>query len=137
MQGSPHTEVQSAHSALQDRLSTAKDIIIAGGGPSAVETAGELGEFLNGAAGYCSTRPSNRKANITLLTSSSKLLPQLRQSISEEAEKYLNRVGVDVRYNTKVYRSQLLPNGKTAVMLHDGEEIEIDIYIPAMGVRPM
>ena len=137
LQGTPHTEVQNAHRAFHERVATAKDIVIAGGGPSGVETAGELGDYLNGAATGCSSRPSSPKAKITLITNSSKLLPNLRQSISDQAEKYLNRVCVDVRYNTKVYSARPSSNVKTSVMLHDGEELETDIYIPAMGVQPM
>ncbi|KAK3713762.1 hypothetical protein LTR37_008248 [Vermiconidia calcicola] len=137
LQGTPHTEVESAIRGMRGRLASAKDIVIAGGGPAAVESAGEIGDFLNGAAGWFSSRPFHPKAKITLITSSSKLLPQLRQSLSDQAEKFLNRVGVDVRYNTKVYSNVALGDGKTKVILHDGEELETDIYIPAMGVKPM
>lgn len=137
LQGTSHTEVSSAHHSIHERISSATDIVIAGGGPTAVETAGEIGEFLNGAAGYCSSRPSNLKSNVALITNSSKLLPQLRQALSEQAEKYLDRVGVNVRYNTKVYSSETFPDGKTMITLHDGEVLEADIYIPAMGVQPM
>jgi NADH dehydrogenase FAD-containing subunit len=137
LQGTAHTDVLKAQDALHKRIDNAKEIVIAGGGASGVETAGELGEYFNGAAGWCSSRPSNSKVKITLITGSSKLLPQLRQSISDEAVKYLNRVGVDVHFNTKVMKSDELPNGKTKVTLHDGEEIEPDVFISATGVRPM
>ena len=137
LQGTPHTEVLNAQDALRKRIASAKEIIIAGGGPSGVETAGELGEHLNGAAGWFSSRPSNPKAKITLVTASSKLLPMLRQTISDQAEQYLNRVGVDVQYNTKIVSSEELSDGKTRVMLHDGEELEPDIFISAIGVKPM
>lgn len=137
LQGTAHTEVQVALGSLHYQLSTAKDIIIVGGGPAGVETAGEIGDALNGAAGWFSSRPSNPRAKITLLTSSSKLLPQLRQSISDQAEKFLTRVGVDVRYNVKVASTYSFPGGRTRVTLHDGEQLDTDVYIPATGVRPM
>ena len=137
LQGKAHTDVLNAQDALHKRIDSAQELIIAGGGPSGVETAGELGEYLNGAAGWFSSRPSNPKAKITLITGSSKLLPGLRQAISDDAEIYLRRVGVDVRYNTKVDKSEELSNGKAKVILHDGEEIEPDIFISAIGVRPM
>lgn len=137
LQGEAHTEVLNAQDTLHKRVASAREIIIAGGGPSGVETAGELGEYLNGAAGWFSSWPSNPKVKITLITGSSRLLPQLRESISDSAVKYLNRVGVEVRFNTKVIKSEELPNGKTRVILHDGEEQEPDIFIAALGVRPM
>ena len=137
LQGTAHTEIQGALRAFQRKLSTANSIVVAGGGAVGVETAGELGDLLNGTAGWFSSRPANPKSKITLITSSSKLLPELRQSISDQAEIFLNRVGVDVRYNTKISSSQTSAGGKTKVTLHDGEDLETDIYIPAMGVRPM
>jgi NADH dehydrogenase FAD-containing subunit len=137
LQGTAHTDVLNAQDALHKRIESAREIIIAGGGPSGVETAGELGEYLNGAAGWFSSRPSNPKAKITLITGSSKLLPRLRLSISDQAEIYLHRVGVDVQYNTKIVSSEELSDGKTRVMLHDGEELEPDIFISAIGVKPM
>lgn len=137
LQGTDYTDIQAAIRSLHSQLANAREIVIAGGGPAGVETAGELGEALNGVAGWFSSWPSNPKAKITLITSSSKLLPILRQSLSDQAETYLNRVGVDVRYNTKISSSKTLPNGKTKLILHDGEELEPDVYIPAMGVKPM
>jgi apoptosis-inducing factor 2 len=137
LQGKEHTDVLNAQHALHKRIDSAQEIIIAGGGASGVETAGELGEYLNGPAGWFSSRPSQPKVKMTLITGSSKLLPGLRQSISDQAEIYLNRVGVDVRYNTKVVKWEELSTGKANIMLHDGEEIESDIFIPATGVRPM
>ena len=120
LQGTDYTGIQAALRSLHDQLSNAKDIVVAGGGPAGVETAGEIGNVLNGAASWFSSRPSNPKAKITVITNSSKLLPALRQSLSDQAEKYLNRVGVDVRYNTKISSSQSLPNSKTRLVLHDG-----------------
>ena len=135
--GTPHTVTQAALKAVHDQLTSAKTIVIAGGGPAGVETAGELGDMLNGSAGWFSSRPSHPKAKIIVITSSSKLLPELRQSISDTAEKYLNRVGVDVRYKTKISSTRTTTGGKTSVMLHDGEEIDADIYIASMGVQPL
>lgn len=135
-------DTRAAYKAFRDALPKARSIVIGGGGPVAVESAGEIGEFLNGTAGWFSSRPSSPKAKITLVTSSSKLLPILREDVASRAEKYLNRVGVDVVYNTKVAAvspnnagstlETLVPrNGqKVEVQLHDGETLEADIYIP-------
>ncbi|KAF2172207.1 hypothetical protein M409DRAFT_49935 [Zasmidium cellare ATCC 36951] len=137
LQGTPHTDIQAALRTVRDQVSRAKKIVIAGGGPAGVETAGELGEMLNGSAGWFSSWPSHITTEITLITNSSKLLPKLRESIAKQAETYLNRVGVEVRYNTKVSSATGPSNGKTTVLLHDGEELIADLYIPATGLVPM
>ncbi|KAK3056972.1 hypothetical protein LTR09_002010 [Extremus antarcticus] len=137
LQGTDHTDVESALKAVHSKLATAKNITIVGGGPAGVETAGELGEFLNGAASWFASTPAHPKVKITLITSASKLLPELRQSISDQAETYLKRVGVDVRFNTKLYHSETTSDGKTKAQLHDGEELVSDIFIPAMGNQPL
>ncbi|KAK3074694.1 hypothetical protein LTR53_002701, partial [Teratosphaeriaceae sp. CCFEE 6253] len=136
-QADGYEKIQAALDAFHKQLASAKRIIITGGGATAVETAGELGEHLNGAAGWFASRPTSPKAEITVITNSARLLPNLRPAIGATAETYLHRVGVDVRYGTKVSTSRQLPNGKTAVVLHDGEELETDIYVPAVGVQPL
>ena len=135
--GTDYTDTTSAVEAFRQQLKTAKSIVITGGGPTSVETAGGIGEYLNGAAGWFSSRPAHPKAKITLVTKSDKLLPMLRKSIAAQAEVYLNRVGVDVRYGTEVASSRSSANGKTIVVFHNGEELETDIYIPAVGVTPL
>ena len=137
LQGNDYKDVESAFKTIHGQISSAKDIVVVGGGAAGVETAGELGEFLNGAAGWFASRPSSPKVNVTLITSASKLLPELREAIAKQAEQYLNRVGVDVRYNTKVFKNETTSDGKIKVVLHDGEEMHADIVIPAMGVQPM
>jgi len=139
---------QSALEAMRKRLPSAKNIVIAGGGPAGVETAGEIGQFLNGIAGWFSSRPAKPKAKITLVTSDKKLLPALRPTLAKQAETYLNKVGVDVIYNTRVESVQPEGAGESAatittpgreptrIHLSNGELLEADIYIPATGVKP-
>ncbi|KAF2097774.1 FAD/NAD(P)-binding domain-containing protein [Rhizodiscina lignyota] len=119
-------------------LPSAKSIVIAGGGPAGVETAGEIGEFLNGTAGFFSRFPSNPKTKITLVAGpTKKLLPALRPAIAKTAEKYLNRVGVEVMYGTKVTKVSPETSGyTTTVYLDNGAKLEADIFIPANGVVP-
>jgi NADH dehydrogenase FAD-containing subunit len=136
LQGSDYMEVQAALHTVRKELPTAKRIIVAGGGPTGVETAGEIAEVLNGRAGWFSSRPSNGKIEVVLLTSAERLLPLLRPEIASRAETYLNRVGVDVRYQTRIEESEKLDTGKTRIVLHGGEVVIADIYIPAMGMVP-
>ncbi|OAF99261.1 FAD/NAD(P)-binding domain-containing protein [Paraphaeosphaeria sporulosa] len=112
----------------------AKSIIIAGGGATGVEAAGELGDFLNGRPGWFST--PQRKVAITLLTSAQQLLPTVRKAIGDEAERKLKGLGVDVRYNIRVTDARKEQDGKTTLTLSNGETITTDLYIPAHGVQP-
>ncbi|KAJ5619336.1 hypothetical protein N7510_003320 [Penicillium lagena] len=129
--------------AFREGLVTAKSIVIAGGGPAGVETAGELGEYLNGQAGWFSYKMENPRVHITLVTSSSQILPILRPSIAQKAESYLACIGVTVIKNTKV--TDVTPGNagtanalttNTMVILADGKSIQADVYIPTTGTTP-
>ncbi len=125
-------------------LPKAKSIIIAGGGPAGIETAGELGEYLNGRAGWFSSKPAHPKCAITVVTSGPKILPVLRPQLAAKAEKYLAKVGVTVLINSAVKRVD--PRGagthpselasKATLTLDDGRTLEADLYIPATGTVP-
>ena len=126
-------------------LPSAKTIVISGGGPNGIETAGELGEYLNGRPGFFSPKvPSNPKVSITLVTSAQKILPILRTSITEKAENLLAQVGVTLLKNARVVG--VTPEGagstddlvasKAVVRLEDGRELEADLYIPCTGTTP-
>ena len=129
--------------SFRQKLPEAKSIIIAGGGPAGVETAGELGQHLNGTPGWLSRKLENPKVQITVVTSASKILPVLRSSIAKKAEEFLARVGVTVLKDTKVTSVQPPPSAsedalatKTTVILSDGSVLEADIYIPTTGTTP-
>ncbi|KAJ9623145.1 hypothetical protein H2203_006081 [Taxawa tesnikishii (nom. ined.)] len=132
-----HEETQSALSEFHTEISKAKSIVVVGGGPAGVETAGEIGEFLNGAAGWFSSKPAHPKASIKLVVGGNKMLPILRESLSKQAEVLLNRVGVDVIYDAKMERTEKLADGRTKILLDNGKALEADVYVPAMGVVPM
>jgi NADH dehydrogenase FAD-containing subunit len=129
-------------SAFRKALPTAKRIVIAGGGPAGIETAGELGEFLNGRAGWFSSKLEKPKVSITVVTADSKILPVLRPAIAKKAEEYLAKVGVTVVKNARV--KTVAPHGagtdsattKATLTLEDGKTMDADIYIPATGTRP-
>lgn len=129
-------ELQKTILDMNMKVKTAKSIIVSGGGPSAVELAGEIGEYLNGAAGWFAERPSNPQAKITLIAGAEKLLPLLSQSFSAWAESLLRRVGVDVVYRLRTTGTEEMANGKTIVRLNGSTDMECDLFIPAMGVTP-
>lgn len=128
-----HTRSEAALDEINQRLTRASSVIISGGGPVGVETAGEIGEALNGA-----NIKSTPKVKVTLVAGSSKLLPVLGQKYATKAEKYLKKVGVDVIYNAKVSRVDLNTSAEshTNVTLDNGETLHADVYIPATGVTP-
>lgn len=127
---------------FREALPAAKSIVIAGGGPAGIETAGELGEFLNGRAGWFSSRLENHRMPITVVTAASEILPALRPAIAHKAEVLLAKVGVTIVKNARV--TSVAPAGagtdnvstKATLTLNDGKRLEADLYIPAIGTRP-
>jgi NADH dehydrogenase FAD-containing subunit len=151
-----HTTTLDAWKAFQTALPKAKSIVIAGGGPTGVETAGELGEYLNGRDGGLFFWRRKRgaaapeKVSITLVNASGKLLPVLRDEISNLAEAELGQVGVNVIKNAKVesivpsIAGQIEPGTRNmtnlttsvSVSLSNGQTLDADLYIPSFGFRP-
>lgn len=135
--------LKESWTAFREALAFAKSIVIAGGGPTAIEVAGELGEHLNRRPGCWWSTGQDPKVKITVVTSASKILPQLRPAIAETAERYLAQVGVSVVKNARVAR--VTPEGaggttdvtsKATVELEAGKVMETDLYIPAFGLTP-
>jgi NADH dehydrogenase FAD-containing subunit len=145
--------LRASWTAFRAALPTAKSIVIAGGGPTGVETAGELGEHLNGRAGWFTSSLANPKVAITLVSAGDNLLPSLRPALAQKAEGYLAKVGVTVVKNARV--KNVSPQGSTdqeggtsggpgiddvaakaTLSLDNGSTINADLYIPAFGTRP-
>lgn len=121
---------------LNEKLYSATSVIVSGGGPTGVETAGEIGHFLNGAAWWFSSRPSNPKAKVTLVTKANKLLPILSEARALKAETFLNKVGVGVVCNVSIVSSTTDADDKTTVNLSNDKQWTADMYIPAWGTTP-
>lgn len=134
-----HGDHKKSIAALDDmskRLNDAKSVVIGGGGPIGVETAGEIGELLNGSARWFQSRPAQTKIKITLVASGDKLVTVLRPSLADKAVKMLERVGVDVVFNKRVTKVNEGEGGKSIVHLDDGRTLSTDVYIPATGCTP-
>ncbi|PNS14876.1 dihydrolipoyl dehydrogenase [Sphaceloma murrayae] len=134
-QAGPESELETALATMQEKLRTAKSVIVGGGGPAGVEAASEIGEFLNGKAGWFGKL--ERKVEVRLVTGGDRLLPVLREGLGRQAEKMLGDVGVEVRYNTRIVGTEEAPGGKTKVRLDSGEVLEGDVYVNAVGTEPM
>ncbi|KAI2636761.1 FAD/NAD(P)-binding domain-containing protein [Xylaria nigripes] len=132
--------LKSSWAAFREALPNAEHIVIAGGGPSGVEVAGELGEYLNGRSGWLSSREP--KVKITLLSGGSRILPYLRPAIAQTAEGYLAKVGVSVVHGKRVKTTVPAEAGvenvasKATLTLDSGEILQADLYIPAKGAVP-
>jgi NADH dehydrogenase FAD-containing subunit len=120
--------------STNEKVASAKKIVIVGGGPTAVEFAGEVAEQRNGKPGWFSK--VEPKVEIALITSDQKLLPGLRPAIAEKAERKLNALGVEIIYNMRVTESSSTKDGRTAVTLKNGDKLDADLYVPAYGVQP-
>ena len=131
--------IQEMHAALPK----ASTILIAGGGPAGVETAGK-------SSPYClkinpAKTPSTGeiatiypRATTTLLSGSHSLLPRLKSTIGSAAESKLKHMGVKTIHNVKVTSASPSPNGgkTTAVNLSDNTTRTVDVYIDATGGKP-
>ncbi|KAF2083335.1 FAD/NAD(P)-binding domain-containing protein [Saccharata proteae CBS 121410] len=130
-------ESKTALSAFRSRLGSAKSILVAGGGPSGVEAAGELGEYLNGRASFFTFGPlKNPKVPVTLATDGDKILPALRPAIAADAEKLLGRVGVTTMHNARMESATENADGTTTVVLGNGDTVTVDLFVKATGVMP-
>ena len=127
LQGS-HLPTLKAYEDVQSRLPSAKSVLVVGGGPAGVETAGELGE-LHG-------KKTSSPKNITILSGGQRLLPALRASIGQRAQEVLEGMGVKVEHNIRLKDSKQTSDGKTEIILSDGSTRTIDLLLMATGRIP-
>lgn len=85
--------------AERQRLMT---FIVVGGGPTGVELAGALHELARLAMPLDFRRIDPRKARIVLVEAGSRILPALPESLSDYAQRALERMGIEVRTGAAV-----------------------------------
>jgi NADH dehydrogenase FAD-containing subunit len=124
-----HGDWHVTKDALQEvntRLSTAKSILIAGGGAVGNETAGEIAF-------------SYHPKDLTLLSGDAQLLNRLNnKGVGKAAEKKLIQNGTKVVHNLRVTASAPAAGNKakTTVTLSDGTTRTVDLYIDCTGGMP-
>lgn len=138
------TLLRTSWNSFRQALPEAKTIVISGGGPSGVETAGELGDYLNRRQSSFYSGKFQPRVDITIITGSSRILPALRKSLADKAERLLAGVGVTVIKNARA--KTVIPaqagsdlevlTSKATIVLEDGRTIDADLYIPATGTTP-
>lgn len=122
-------ETRAVADRLRRAIASAKTIVVAGGGPTGTEMAGEL------ASEYAGT-----KKIIFVYSGARPLDPAGIPSVQEAARAQLESAKVQLVPNTTVTGStvdpdtgaatlQLSTNGKTSTL-------EADVYLPSMGLRP-
>jgi len=127
LQGS-HLPTLHAYEEVQNRLPSAKTVMVVGGGSAGTETAGELGH-LHG------TSTSSPK-DITILSGSTRLLSHLRADLGARAEEILKGMGVKVIHDLRVTSSKKLYSGAHEVSLSDGTTRTVDLLMTATGRVP-
>ena len=129
-----HEETVAALHSLQKQIDVAKSIIVAGGGPTGVETAGEL------AAAYGGTK------DITLIVGGDHILQasHVLPSVSQVVERDLQKLGVKLIRNTQVKEAQTDHAKKendvavaqtTTLTLSNASTLTTDLYLPLFGIQ--
>lgn len=122
-----YKETVDAWHSLQDQIRGASSIVIAGGGPTGLEVAGEI------AARY------GAKKNVTLILSSAKPLANhagISASVQNVLDSDFTNLGVKVLRNTKVESAEGgSSDGKWSLTLSDGSTLDADLYLPLHGIQ--
>jgi NADH dehydrogenase FAD-containing subunit len=126
-----HEETLNALHSLQQQIKAATSIVIAGAGPTGVETAGEI------AAHY------GAEKEITLVVGGEHVLGSLtvQPSVRQIVEKDLRKLGVKLIHNAKVDISKASDIGdgdaaaQTTIKLSNATILIADLYLPLFGVK--
>ncbi|WP_090298063.1 NAD(P)/FAD-dependent oxidoreductase [Flagellimonas zhangzhouensis] len=78
------------------------NFVIVGGGPTGVELAGALAEIKKGILPKDYPDLDTRRAQINLIQSGDRILPAMSEQASEKAERFLEKLGVNVWKNIRV-----------------------------------
>lgn len=112
------TEIRKLQQHLLDELKAGRaderHYVVIGGGPTGVELAGALGEYIRALRKKYGV--SKRRLNINLVEAAPRLLPRSNEASSRAALKRLRKLGVHVSTNCKVEKqtaSDLTINGKS------------------------
>jgi NADH dehydrogenase len=107
------------------------DIVVVGGGPTGVELAGSLAEMKKMMFPRDYPEIDFGMMRIYLIEGSDRLLAGLSPKSSERAHQYLQKLGVDVRFNIRATGVE-----NNSVKLDDGSELRHGLMIWAAGIKP-
>ncbi|KAI0478076.1 hypothetical protein F4859DRAFT_46634 [Xylaria cf. heliscus] len=123
-----HEEITALLAETQEKVKAAKHIVVAGAGTTGVEVAAELGFE------YGNPKDPATKKEIVLLSAHKEVLDG--DSIASNVASELKKLSVKVRGSARVANATTSPDGKTEVVLENGEKIVTDLYLPTMGMAP-
>ncbi|OBT86209.1 hypothetical protein VE02_06231 [Pseudogymnoascus sp. 03VT05] len=121
--GSTQATKDALH-GFQEKVATAKAIVVCGAGVTGVEVAGELGFE------YGQTK------KIILLGSGPTVLEGSPASVSKLSTNSLEKLNVDIRLQTKMTSLIQKPDGRQELVLSSGERLYTDLTIPTFGLVP-
>jgi NADH dehydrogenase FAD-containing subunit len=101
---------------------TVPRILIVGGGPAGIETAGNIWRLVHNSQG---------RADIAIVNSGDRLLPTFRKRASQLAEKSLKKRGVHILPQFRVKSVE-----QRCAVSQSGESVDFDIAVLATGVSP-
>ncbi|KAJ4205878.1 hypothetical protein NW759_014355 [Fusarium solani] len=117
-----YQETLDALNDWQRRVETASSIVIAGAGPTGIETAAEL------ACMYGQTK------DIIVIVPGSDPLPGLIPDVGKTAANDLEKLNVKIRRHTRVTNIEEAGSQLT-IFLSDGSAIQADVYLPLFGMK--
>jgi len=101
------------HDGLLSKKSISHNFVIVGAGPTGVELAGALGNYLKRIAK--SHKIKHPKAKIYLVEAGPRILPQMSVLAAKKTHNHLKRLGVQVLVNTRV-KSETVKDVKRLIM---------------------
>ena len=113
--------------ALRARLLT---IVVAGGGYTGVETAGQLLDFMTGARRYYANL-NNTPIRVVLVHGHDHLLAEIGPELGTHAQRVLEKRGMEIRLNTRV--AEITAD---RVIFADGNVIEAHTIVTTIGNAP-
>jgi NADH:quinone reductase (non-electrogenic) len=117
---------QTSDQDLQQKLMT---FTVVGGGFAGVETIGEINHLIRESASRMYPNINQEKINMILVSSKNGILPEVSESLSNKAMKYLKDHGVNVLTNTKAIDAD-----EDYVLLDNNEKIPCTTLIWTGGV---
>lgn len=111
-----HLETKKEVTELNKKLLSSESIAIVGGGPTGVETAGEIGYYCKG-------------KKIVFYTGKKLPVHRLGEQRAQSVMDQMNDLGVEVVNNLKCVSSQELADGRTEVTLADGSTAAYDTVV--------
>lgn len=113
-----------------DKINEYLNIVLVGGGPTGVELAGALAEMKKYIFPKDYPELDLSKMRIILYESSPSLLASMSDAASLNAKKYLEKLGIEVKTNTRV-----LDYDGTTISLSDGKKVNARTLVWSAGIK--